>query len=107
MITSSENVVNLEADAGSILSLYKALIALRKEAAATGAGAYQPVAAQGDILLYRREGEGGAVVIALNLGAEPVSIASSSIGFGRANPAVDFLDRRGRAGPRRARSARQ
>ena len=26
-----ENVVNLEADAGSILSLYKALIALRKQ----------------------------------------------------------------------------
>ena len=32
-------------------------------------GSYEPVAAQGDLLLYRRAGEGGAIVIALNLGA--------------------------------------
>jgi alpha-glucosidase len=58
-------------------------------------GAYQPVAAQGDILLYRRDGDGGAVVIALNLGAEPASIASSSIGFGREILLSTMLDRQG------------
>jgi alpha-glucosidase len=90
-----ENVVNLEADANSILSLYRALIALRKQWPQLVMGMYQPVAAQGDILLYRREGEGGAVVVALNLGADPVSIASSSIGFGREILLSTFLDRRG------------
>src|ERR1700730_7758191 len=72
-----ENVVNLEADAASILTLYKALIALRKQLPQLVTGSYEPVAAQGDILIYRRVGAGGAIVIALNLGAEPVSISSS------------------------------
>jgi alpha-glucosidase len=77
-----ENVVNLEADATSILSLYKALIAMRKQLPQLMTGSYEPVAARGDILLYRRVGSGGAIVIALNFGIEPVSISSSSIGFG-------------------------
>ena len=90
-----ENVVNLEADAGSILSLYKALIALRKQLPQLVTGSYEPVVAQGDVLLYRRVGEGGAIVVALNLGAEPVSISSSSIGFGRVILLSTFLDRQG------------
>jgi alpha-glucosidase len=90
-----ENVVNLEADAASILSLYKALIALRKQLPELVTGSYQAVAAQGDILLYRRVGAGGAIVIALNLGAEPVSISSSSIGFGYEILLSTHLDRQG------------
>ena len=90
-----ENVVNLEADAGSILNLYKALIALRKKLPQLVTGAYEPVAAQGDILLYRRRGDGDAVVIALNLGAEPASITSSSIGFDNEILLSTFLDRTG------------
>ena len=58
-------------------------------------GNYEPVAAQGDLLLYRRAGEGGAIVVALNLGAEPVSISSSSIGFGREILLSTLLDRHG------------
>jgi alpha-glucosidase len=58
-------------------------------------GAYQPVSAQGDVLLYRREGEGGVAVIALNLGAAPASIASSSIGFSREILLSTMLDRQG------------
>ena len=90
-----ENVVNLEADAASILSLYKALIALRKQLPQLVTGSYEPVAAQGDILLYRRVGADGAIVIALNLGAEPVSISSSSIGFGHEILLSTLLDRQG------------
>jgi len=90
-----ENVVNLESDAGSILNLYKALIALRKDLPQLVTGSYEPVAAQGDILLYRRAGEGGAIVVALNLGSEPVSISSSSIGFGREILLSTALDRQG------------
>jgi alpha-glucosidase len=92
---SSENVANLDFDASSILSLYKALIALRRKLPQLVKGAYQPVAAQGDILLYRRDGEGEAVVVALNLGGEPVSVASSSIGVGREILLSTFLDRGG------------
>ena len=102
-----ENVVNLDADAGSILSLYKALIALRKQLPQLVTGAYEPVAAQGDILLYRRrsEGERGRHRAQSRRGA----------GFGDVeldrlrprNPAVDVSGRAGRADRRRARSARQ
>ncbi len=53
-----ENVVNLDADAQSILSLYKALIRLRKETPALMSGDYTPIAAQGDLLLYRRQSRG-------------------------------------------------
>jgi alpha-glucosidase len=90
-----ENLANLVADASSILTLYKALIALRRKLPQLVTGAYQPVAAQGDILLYRREGEGNGVVVALNLGAQPVSVASNSIGFGREILLSTFLDRQG------------
>jgi alpha-glucosidase len=90
-----ENVVNLEADAGSVLNFYKALITLRKQHPQLVTGNYEPVAAQGDILLYRRTGDGGAVVVALNLGAEPISISSSSIGFGREILLSTFMNRQG------------
>jgi len=91
----SENVAALEADSRSILALYRALIALRKKSPQLVQGAYRPIAAEGDVLLYRRDGDGGALVVALNLGAKPVSIASSSIGVGRAVLLSTFLDRRG------------
>jgi alpha-glucosidase len=91
----TENVANLDSDASSILSLYKALIALRRKLPQLETGAYQPVAAQGDILLYRRDGEGGAVFVALNFGANPVSVASNSIGFEGEILLSTFLDRQG------------
>ena len=71
-----ENVVNLAADARSILTLYKALIGLRKKLPLLQLGNWVPVAAEGDLLLYRRERDGNAVMIALNLGDQPVSIAA-------------------------------
>ena len=90
-----ENVVNLDADTKSILSLYKALIALRRKLPQLVSGTYEPIAAQGDLLLYRRKSNGRAVIVALNLGAEPVSVTSSSIGFGRGILLSTFLDRTG------------
>jgi alpha-glucosidase len=86
-------VVNLDADSRSILSLYKALIGLRKKLPQLVSGAYVPMAAEGDLLLYRRESEGRAVVVALNLGAEPVSIASDALRAGGEILLSTFLDR--------------
>ena len=74
-------MVNLEADARSILSLYKALIGLRKKLPPLMSGDYVPIAAQGELLLYRRQSERKKVVIALNLGAEPVSLTSEGADF--------------------------
>jgi alpha-glucosidase len=91
-----ENVVNLDADALSILSLYKALIALRKRLPQLVTGAYVPIAAEGDLLLYRRgESEGNMIVVALNLGDEPVSIASDAAALSGEILLSTFLDRAG------------
>jgi alpha-glucosidase len=92
---SHENVVNLEADARSVLNLYKALIGMRKKLPQLASGAYVPISAQGNTLLYRREKEGDAVVIALNLGDEPVSIASDAAGLDGEILLSTFLDRDG------------
>jgi alpha-glucosidase len=88
-------VVNLEADSRSILSLYKALIDLRKKLPQLVSGAYVPIAAEGDLLLYRRQCGGEFVVVALNLGPEPVSIASDEIGLSGEILRSTFLDRQG------------
>jgi alpha-glucosidase len=92
---TGENVVNLEADARSILILYKAMIDLRKRLPQLVTGDYVPIAAEGDLLLYRRQGEGRAVVVALNLGAEPVSLESDAAGLGGEILLSTFLDRQG------------
>jgi alpha-glucosidase len=90
-----ENVVNLDADAASILSLYRALIALRRKLPQLASGDYEPIAAEGDILLYRRNGEGQAVIVALNLGEEPASVSSGAVEFGGEILLSTFLDRQG------------
>jgi alpha-glucosidase len=92
---SHENVVNLDADSRSILSLYKALIGLRKKLPQLVSGDYVPVAAQGDLLLFRRQSEGRAVVVALNLGADPVSLESETIGLQGKILLSTFMDRQG------------
>jgi alpha-glucosidase len=90
-----ENVINLNVDARSILSLYKALISLRRKLSQLQSGNYVPVAARGDLLLYRREGKGSAVLIALNLGDQPVAIASDIVGLSGEILLSTFLDREG------------
>jgi alpha-glucosidase len=88
-----ENVVNLDADGRSLLSLYKALIGLRRMLPLLQSGDYVPLAAEGDLLLYRRQGHGSSVTIALNLADQPVSIASSTAGLSGTLLLSTFLDR--------------
>jgi len=78
---AQDNVANLRADAQSILNLYRALLRLRRRTPPLSLGEYQPLAADGSLLLYRRHHQGQSVLIALNLGAEPVSAASDSFGL--------------------------
>jgi alpha-glucosidase len=90
-----QNVVNLEADARSLLNLYKALISLRHQLPELVTGSYVPIAAQGDLLLYRRQTEIDALVVALNLGDQPVSIASDAVALQGEILISTLLDRRG------------
>ena len=76
-----ENVANLSTETRSILNLYRALIELRKATAELVAGSYATVATTGDLLAYRREYEGNALLIVLNLGADPISIGSDTMAF--------------------------
>ncbi|MBI5131604.1 MAG: DUF3459 domain-containing protein [Rhodopseudomonas palustris] len=78
---AQDNVANLRADAQSILNLYRALLRLRRRMPPLSLGEYQPLAADGSLLLYRRHHQGRSVLIALNLGAEPVSAASDAFGL--------------------------
>jgi alpha-glucosidase len=94
-----ENVVNLDADPRSILSLYKALIKLTKKLPYLVSGDYVSIAAQGDLLLYRRGSDAAAVVIALNLGAEPVSLAADAANLSGEILLSTFLDRQGEKVP--------
>ncbi len=90
-----ENVANLEADSRSILSLYKRLIALRKASPALVEGDYHPIAAQGDLLVYRREAEDTAIIVVLNLGPDPIAVTTSAIRFNSEILLSTFLDREG------------
>jgi alpha-glucosidase len=90
-----ENVENLGGDRHSILSLYRALIELRKATPQLAVGAYVPIVATGDLLAYRRENQGTALLIILNLGSNPASISSDVIGYGGEILLSTNLDRAG------------
>jgi alpha-glucosidase len=61
------NVMALDQDPESILTLYRKLIALRQAEPALKTGTYLPVYADSKILSYLREGEGQRFLIVLNL----------------------------------------
>ena len=44
-------------------------------------GSYAPVATAGDLLAYKREYAGNALLIVLNLGADPISIGPDTMAF--------------------------
>jgi alpha-glucosidase len=68
---------------------------LRKKSQPLVSGGYVPIAAQGDLLIYRRQGDAAAVVIALNMAAEPVSIALETCRLDGEILLSTFLDRQG------------
>jgi alpha-glucosidase len=88
--------VNVEAqlaDEASMLSLYRALLALRRESAALRLGGYaQLPTANGDCLVYAREVEDERILVALNLTDAPRSSTVEGTGEIVLSTA---LDRRG------------
>ncbi|KPF94407.1 alpha-amylase [Rhodopseudomonas sp. AAP120] len=90
-----DNVANLRADGQSILNLYRALLRLRRAHPQLTRGDYQPLAAEGDLLLYRRQHDGRSLLVALNLGDEPVSAASDAFGLDGEVLLSTLMDRTG------------
>jgi alpha-glucosidase len=72
--TATRNVATLDSDPGSILTLYRRLIALRRSRPALSAGHYRPVVATGDVLAYWREHGPDRVLVVLNLGTAPATL---------------------------------
>jgi alpha-glucosidase len=75
------NVAAQTQDPRSVLSLYRALIGLRRTEAALSIGAYSPVGADENVLSYERRHEGRRLLVILNMSAEPQ--AWSNPGTGR------------------------
>jgi alpha-glucosidase len=90
------NVTLQGEETASIYRLYRALIQLRRAHPALSAGTYRPLKADGDILLFLRERHDAKLLVALNLGNEPVSARLPCAGSGRILLS-SFLDRRGEA----------
>jgi alpha-glucosidase len=70
-----ENVESSRNDKGSLYQLYRRLINLRRSLVVLAEGAYRPLSASGNLLLFLRELPGNRVLVALNMGPEPVAVS--------------------------------
>lgn len=90
-------VVNVEAqsaDPVSMLQLYRRLTQLRRRSDALARGEYKPLTVTADLVAFTREFGGECLLIALNLGAEPLAVSFSQAGGPRATVLVStHLDR--------------
>jgi alpha-glucosidase len=68
------NVAAQRGESGSMLSLVRALLALRRERPALRLGDWAPIATAGDVLVYLRRGGGQSLLVALNLDPEPKGV---------------------------------
>jgi alpha-glucosidase len=87
------NVQAADADATSMLSLYRRLLELRRQHAALAIGDYEPVATTGDLLAYIRRMPDERFLIALNLGEEPHALSLASLGMSGRAVLSTYLDR--------------
>ncbi|MFG1204444.1 alpha-amylase family glycosyl hydrolase [Xanthobacter aminoxidans] len=89
------NVKLERGEAASLLTLTRALLALRRAHPALSVGLWSPVAAVGDLVAYLRQGEGEGLLVALNLGGNPLSATlPEAVGGGRLLLST-FCDRAG------------
>ena len=77
---ASANVQAQRGDAGSMLALHRALLELRRREPALHVGGWTPVDADGAVLAYLRTHGATRFLVALNLGAEPASLAFEGSG---------------------------
>jgi alpha-glucosidase len=72
------NVASERRDATSMLSLYRALIDLRRKRPELPLGSYRLVSVAGDLLAFAREYQGQRLIMALNLGGASASLADAT-----------------------------
>ena len=72
------NVASQTADSGSLLGLYRRLMALRRDHPALSRGAYRPLAQSGGILAFERSADGNRLLVALNLTAADAELPLDS-----------------------------
>jgi alpha-glucosidase len=72
------NVTAQTNDPASLLSLYRALLSLRRSEPALSIGAITDIAWQDDVLTYQRRHDGAALCIALNFAARPRPLPSAA-----------------------------
>jgi alpha-glucosidase len=77
------HVEALSQDPTSILTLYRRLIDLRRRCRALSVGDYAPIETDGDVLAYERRHRGERLLVALNLGREPRTVATPEVGNGQ------------------------
>ena len=87
----SENVASQQADARSILSLYRRLIDLRRASPALCVGAYRQVYVDDDLLVYARQHADQELLVALNFSAVARPL-SPGVGNGRRTLVSTHLD---------------
>jgi len=71
----THNVEAQSHDAGSMLALYRRLIALRRAQPALNRGNYEALETEGEVLAYARNCEGQRLVVLLNFGATSAPIS--------------------------------
>ena len=76
----TRNVAAQDADTRSMLNLTRALLRLRRQEAALSVGDYRPVACEGTLLAYERRAGDDRLLVALNLGEQPVPLPAEAQG---------------------------
>lgn len=92
--------VNVKAEQGSatsMLTLTKALLALRRAHPALSVGAYHNLGAHGDLVVYERESGAERMLVVLNLGSEPAQLRLPRSAPSGQVLLSTFLDRAGEA----------
>lgn len=60
-------------DSGSLLTLYRRLLSVRRDEPALAVGSYVQMHTNGEVLAYRREHQGRRILVALNFGDQPAT----------------------------------
>jgi alpha-glucosidase len=94
------NVARQLGEEGSMLQLYRRLLALRRRYTALHEGTYEPITVQGNVLVYARDHDESRIVVLLNFGHQSVSISTSHLFLQSSPPPAvwlsTLLDRKGR-----------
>jgi alpha-glucosidase len=91
----NENVENFKNDRCSLYWIYRRLIDLRRNHCVLTEGSYRPLEASGDLLVFFRELRDERIMIALNMGSEPLSVAFGEDNLSARVLLSSFADREG------------